>query len=69
MTAVVREAGSGAGGTNLHSALKNLMLRYGDELTGSTTVIIVSDTRTIHHREAALELEKLRRKVKGNYLA
>jgi len=64
MTAVVRESGQWGGGTNLHSALKNLMLRYGDELTGSTTVIIVSDTRTIHHREAALELEKLREKVK-----
>jgi uncharacterized protein with von Willebrand factor type A (vWA) domain len=64
MTAVVRESGQWGGGTSLHSALKTLMLRYGDELTGSTTVIIVSDTRTIHHREAALELEKLRGKVK-----
>jgi uncharacterized protein with von Willebrand factor type A (vWA) domain len=64
MAAVVRESRQWGGGTSLHMALQTLMLRHGEELTGNTIVIIVSDTRTIRHREAAGELQKLREKVK-----
>lgn len=64
MAAVVRESGQWGGGTSLHKALQTLILRYGEELTRSTIVIMVSDTRTIRHKEAVEELQKLREKVK-----
>ncbi|MBE3587679.1 MAG: VWA domain-containing protein [Thermoanaerobacteraceae bacterium] len=50
--------------TNLGRALSSLRHNHGSVLTGDTIFIIVSDTKTISPREAAGELEAIRRRVK-----
>jgi len=64
MASLVRESSEWGGGTSLHKALRTLLLDYSEELTRNTIVIIVSDTRTIRHRDALEELKKMREQVK-----
>ncbi|MDO9534267.1 MAG: VWA domain-containing protein [Bacillota bacterium] len=64
MAAVVKESDVWGGGTSLHKALHTLLMKYEDELTRNTIIIIVSDTRTIRHQEALIELQRPKGKVK-----
>ncbi len=64
MASLVRESSQWGGGTSLHKALKSLLQDYSEELTRNTIVIIVSDTRTIRHKDALEELNKVKDRVK-----
>ncbi len=64
MATLVRESSQWGGGTSLHRALRSLLQDYSEELTRNTIVIIVSDTRTIRHRDALEALNTLRGRIK-----
>ena len=51
-------------GTNLNSALKELMSRYAVEYGGNTIIIIISDTKTLQAGKAAEKLKRIQRQVK-----
>ena len=61
---VVRHSKNWGGGTNLGSSLEELNRKYPDYLNAKTTVIIVSDTRTVSIERALKALEKLNDRVK-----
>ncbi len=61
---VVRQSKNWGGGTNLGLALSEMAEKYPDLLNGKTTVIIVSDTKTISIDQAVKELEKLKDRVR-----
>lgn len=61
---VVKESSEWGGGTSIDTALQSLLTRYREELTRNTIVIIVSDTRTIRHKEALQALNRLNGEVK-----
>ncbi len=61
---VIRRSDTWGGGTNLGLSLRALMDKYPDLLNGRTSVIVVSDTRTISLDYAIKELGKLGDRVK-----
>lgn len=61
---VIRRSNNWGGGTDLGSALREMLHKYPDLLNAGTTVIVVSDTKTIALDRALQELEKLRDRVK-----
>jgi len=64
LESVVRHSKNWGGGTNLGSSLEELSRKYPDYLNAKTTVIIVSDTRTVSIDRALKALEKLDDRVK-----
>lgn len=64
MASLVQESSQWGGGTSLHKALRSLQQEHAEDFARNTIVIIVSDTRTIRHRDALEELEKVRSRVK-----
>ncbi|NMB35523.1 MAG: VWA domain-containing protein [Firmicutes bacterium] len=61
---IVEESKEWGGGTSLGKAVRSLILNYEEELNRNTIVIIVSDTRTIRHRDAVKMIRRLQNKVK-----
>ncbi len=61
---MIRESGQWGGGTSLHKALETLLVKHPEELTRNTIVILVSDTRTIRHRDALEKVKLLGERVK-----
>ncbi len=61
---VVRRSDTWGGGTNLGLSLQTLMEKYPDLLNSRTSVIVVSDTRTISLDYAIKELGRLRDQVR-----
>jgi uncharacterized protein len=61
---VIRHSKNWGGGTDIGLALRKLAEGYPDRLNAKTTVIVVSDTRTIALDQAVKELEKLKDRVK-----
>ncbi len=61
---VVRHSQTWGGGTNIGSSLKALRSKYPDLLNGRTTVIVVSDTKTVAIDTALKELQRLNDRVK-----
>ena len=61
---VVRHSKNWGGGTNIGSALQDLSLMYPAYLNGRTTLIIVSDTKTVSIDRALTELGRLKNRVK-----
>ncbi len=61
---VIRRSEIWGGGTNLGRSLQVLLNKYPDLLNFRTTVIVVSDTKTIAIDQAAGELNKLKDRVR-----
>lgn len=61
---VIRRSDTWGGGTNIGLSVRALMDKYPDLLGGRTSVIVVSDTRTISLDSAVKELSKLGDRVK-----
>ncbi len=61
---VIRRSDTWGGGTNLGFSLRSLMEKYPDLLNGRTSVIVVSDTRTISLDSAIKELSRLKDRVR-----
>ena len=61
---VVRKGKSWGGGTNLGTALQTLRCDHGRLLNSKTTILVVSDTKTVSLDYALIELEKLNTQVK-----
>jgi len=61
---VIRRSETWGGGTNLGVSLNQLLSKYPDLLNQRTSVIVVSDTRTISLNQATGELDKLKDRVK-----
>ncbi len=64
LESVIRYSKNWGGGTNLGSSLEELRRKYPDYLNAKTTVIIVSDTRTVSLERAMKALDKLDDRVK-----
>ena len=64
LESVVQHSKNWGGGTNLGSSLEELSRKYPDYLNAKTTMIIVSDTRTVSIDRALKALEKLDDRVK-----
>lgn len=61
---VIRHSKTWGGGTDIASSFQKLAAKYPDRLNARTTVIIVSDTKTVQLDNALAELKKLRSRVK-----
>ncbi len=61
---VVRQSKNWGGGTNLGASLAELSRKYPDLVNAKTTVIVVSDTKTIAINQALDELDKLTERVR-----
>lgn len=61
---VIRRSQNWGGGTNLGAALEDLRHKYPGTLNARTTVIVVSDTKTVALGSALKELQKLKDRVK-----
>ncbi|MFO7951290.1 MAG: VWA domain-containing protein [Bacillota bacterium] len=61
---VIRRSETWGGGTNLGLSLEELSNKYPDLLNARTSVIIVSDTKTISLNQATEELSKLKDRVR-----
>ncbi len=61
---VIRRSETWGGGTNLGLSIQTLLNHYPDLLNSRTSVIVVSDTRTIALDHAVSELDKLKDRVK-----
>ncbi|NMB40698.1 MAG: VWA domain-containing protein [Firmicutes bacterium] len=61
---IIKESKQWGGGTSLDRAIKSLFNSCAEELNRNTIVIIVSDTRTVRHRNAIKEVQRLRDEVK-----
>ncbi len=64
MPGIVSRSAEWGRGTNLAAALRTLHSKHQRILTGSSYVIIVSDTKTMKLDEAVIEVRELKRKVK-----
>lgn len=64
LESVVRHSKNWGGGTNLGSSLEELSQKYPDYLNAKTTMIIVSDTRTVSIDRALKALDKVGDRVK-----
>ena len=64
MLEVVNHSSQWGGGTSVSVALEELQGKYEEVLTGSTIVIIVSDTKTTNLEKAVTEVTALKRRVK-----
>ncbi|MEG2406905.1 MAG: VWA domain-containing protein, partial [Clostridiales bacterium] len=51
-------------GTNLNASLLEFSAKYDKLLNKRTVLVILSDTKTIEYQEAALQLEKISKKIK-----
>jgi uncharacterized protein len=61
---VIRRSRTWGGGTDIGSSVHKLAEKYPDRLNARTTVIIVSDTKTVQLDNALRELKKLKSRVK-----
>jgi hypothetical protein len=61
---VIRHSKNWGGGTNLGAALEELAAKYSDKLNAKTTVIVVSDTKTVALELALKELQSIKERVK-----
>ncbi len=61
---VIRRSETWGGGTNLGLSIRELIDKYPDLLNSRTSVIVVSDTRTISINYAVNELSKLNERVR-----
>lgn len=61
---VVRRSKTWGGGTDIALALSGLREKYPDRLNAKTTVIVVSDTKTVALEKVVTELKKLKDQVK-----
>jgi uncharacterized protein len=61
---VIRRSNTWGGGTDIGSSLNRLIEKYSDHLNAKTTVIIVSDTKTVALSNAVKELKKMKERVK-----
>jgi len=61
---VIRRSETWGGGTNLGLSLHELMQKHPDLLNGKTSIIVVSDTKTISIDYAVNELNKLKDRVR-----
>ncbi len=61
---VIRHSKNWGGGTNLGAALEELTAKYSDKLNAKTTIIVVSDTKTVALELALKELQKIKERVK-----
>jgi len=61
---VIRQSQNWGGGTNLGRALSEMARKYPDLINVKTTVIVVSDTKTVSLDRSLKELEKLKERVK-----
>lgn len=64
LASVVRHSKNWGAGTNIGSSLEELSHKYPGYLNAKTTVIIVSDTKTVSIERALKALEKLNEQVK-----
>ncbi len=61
---VIRQSKNWGGGTDLGRALFEMVRKYPDLVNAKTTVIVVSDTKTVSIDQALDELKKLNERVK-----
>lgn len=61
---VIRRSNTWGGGTDIGSSLSRLAENYSDRLNAKTTVIVVSDTKTVALVKTVEELKKLKERVK-----
>jgi uncharacterized protein len=61
---VIRRSKNWGGGTDIGSSVRELRHKYPDLLNAKTTVIVVSDTKTVSLDPALKELQKLKERVK-----
>lgn len=61
---VIRRSKTWGGGTDIGSSLNRLAEKYSDRLNAKTTVIVVSDTKTVALGKTVEELKKLKEQVK-----
>jgi len=61
---VIRYSRNWGGGTNLGLALSEMVEKYPDLINAKTTLIVVSDTKTISLDQAVKELKKLKDRVR-----
>ncbi len=61
---VIRHSKTWGGGTDIGFSLHKLAEKYPDRLNARTTVVIVSDTKTVQLDKALWELKKLKSRVK-----
>jgi len=61
---VIRHSRTWGGGTDIGSALSKLAEKHPDRLNTKTTVIVVSDTKTVALDDMVKELKKLKQRVK-----
>ncbi|MDW7739182.1 MAG: VWA domain-containing protein [Bacillota bacterium] len=61
---IVRQSKNWGGGTNLGFALEDLEKRFPDHLNVKTTIVVVSDAKTIKIDQAVREFEMIKDKVK-----
>jgi uncharacterized protein len=61
---VIRRSNTWGGGTDIGSSLNRLAEKYSDRLNAKTTVIVVSDTKTVALGKTVEELKKLKERVK-----
>jgi uncharacterized protein len=61
---VIRHSKNWGGGTNLGAALQELAAKYPDNLNAKTTIIVVSDTKTVALELALKELQNIKERVK-----
>lgn len=61
---VIRQSSTWGGGTDIGAAFQNLAEKHPDRLNAKTTVIVVSDTKTVALEHAVDTLKKLKERVK-----
>lgn len=61
---VVRRSKAWGGGTNIGQSLKKMVADYPDKINAKTTLIIVSDSKTIALESSLKELDKVKDRVK-----
>ncbi len=61
---VIRRSGNWGGGTDISRALGRLMTDYPDRVNMKTTLIIVSDTKTVALDQSIKELAKIKERVR-----
>ncbi|MDW7729227.1 MAG: VWA domain-containing protein [Bacillota bacterium] len=61
---VIRHSRTWGGGTDIGAAIEGLAEKHPDRINAKTTVIFVSDTKTVKLDQAVIKLKKLKERVK-----
>ncbi len=64
MVKIMNRSQEWGGGTNLARSLDTLLAHYPDAISKDTVIILLSDTKTLEARRAALQLKQIGEKVK-----